>query len=156
MNNVGIELLSVFGMHPVRFVELAADLGVHNISMGLTSMPPGLNPENYAAWSLRDDAQLRREMIAAMKDRAVSISLGEGVGVRANADVHDSAGDLDCMCELGIKRINAVSLDPDQQRTLDQYSILAEMITARGLEMTMEFGPPLSLATLGAAVDCAR
>lgn len=74
MSSLGIENISVFGLPPVQFVNLAADLGCQHMSTGLTSFPFGIC--DYPAFSLRDDAALRREMIAAMRDRGISISLG--------------------------------------------------------------------------------
>lgn len=105
MNRLGIELLCVFGMSPVEHVALAADLGCGSISTGLTQLP--FNPHGHPAWSLRDDPALRREMVAAMRDRGISIALGEGIGVRLGMDVRDRATDLDLMVELGVRRINA-------------------------------------------------
>ncbi|WP_218171529.1 sugar phosphate isomerase/epimerase family protein [Streptomyces mirabilis] len=95
-------------MPPVTFVALAADLGCRYISTALTSNP--YNPSIYPSFSLRDDPTLRREMIAAMRDRDVSISLGEGMVVREGADIQDRVGDLEIMAELGHRRINTVSL----------------------------------------------
>lgn len=152
--NLGIENISVFSMPPVEFVNLAADLGCQHISTGLISY--GHNPHGYAPFSLREDAALRREMIAAMRDRGVSISLGEGLGVRPGADVRDQARDLDIMCELGVRRINMVSMDPDLGRTFDQYGTLAEMASARGVESTTEFAPSLPVGDLATALAAVR
>lgn len=150
MERLGIEHLSVFGLPPVEFVNLAADLGLHYIATGLTAFP--FNPHGYAAFSLREDAALRREMIAAMRDRDVSISLGEGFSVRTDKDMSGSSGDLDIMHELGITRINTVGLDPDLARTFDQFGVLAELAAARGMETTLEFGPGLTVGNLATAL----
>ena len=88
----------------------------------------------YTPFSLRDDKALRHELIAAMRGRGVSISLGEGCIVRPGRDIHDLAGDLDIFQELGAERINTVSVDPDLSRSLDQFGELAEMSAARGME----------------------
>ena len=74
-----------------------------------------MNPHGYAKFSLKDDKALRREMIAAMRDRGVAISLGEGLTIQANTDIGARADDFEVMCELGVKRINSVSLDPDRK-----------------------------------------
>src|SRR5262245_47026775 len=118
MNRLGIEHLSVFGLPPVEFVDLAADLGCTQIAIALT--PIHLNPHGYPAYSLREDAALRRSMIKAMRDRSVSISLGEGFAVRPNADVRERAGDMELMRELGARRLNTVSMEPDLDRSFDQ------------------------------------
>ena len=44
--NLGIEFLTVFGLHPVEFVHLAADLGCRHIGIGLSPLP--INPHRYA------------------------------------------------------------------------------------------------------------
>lgn len=150
-NRLGIDLLSVLGMPPVEFVNLAADLGCHYISTGLSSGLP-FNPHGYAPFSLRDDAALRREMIAAMRDRNVSISLGEGFAVRGGVDTRDCGADLDVMAELGITVINAVSMEPDQGRSFEQLGILVGLAASRGMVTTIEFVPGLAIADLPTAL----
>jgi len=147
-DRVGIEFLSVFGLPPVEFVELVADLGCGYLSTGLTSAPGS----DYPPFSLRDDAALRREFIAAMRDRGVAISLGEGMIVREGFDIRESAGDLDVMSELGIGRINTVSLDPDLGRSFDQFGELAAMARARGMVLTIELSPGLTVGDLPTAL----
>jgi sugar phosphate isomerase/epimerase len=150
MNRLGIELLSVFGMNPVEHVMIAADLGCGHISTGLTAFP--VNPHGYATWSLKDDPALRREMIAAMRDRDVAISLGEGFAVRPHVDVKDRGEDLDIMAELGARCLGGVAMDPDPARVTDQFGLLVEMARARGLQVTIEFSPGLAVATLDQAL----
>ena len=152
-DRIGIERLSVFAMPPVEFVNLAADLGCRYIAIALT--PTAYNPHGYRAWSLRDDAALRREMAAAMRDRGVSVSLFEGFGIQPGRDVRDYAADLDRLRELGGTRINAVSIDRDQARTLDQFALLAEICEARGIELTTEVGPGTT-AGLASALAAVR
>ena len=53
MNRLGIENISVFGLPPVEFVNLAADLGCRYISIGLESI--AYNPQGYPKFSLRED-----------------------------------------------------------------------------------------------------
>lgn len=154
MERLGIELLSVFGMPPVTFVALAADLGCRYISTALTSNP--YNPSIYPPFSLRDDPTLRREMMAAMRDREVSISLGEGMVVREGADIQDRVGDLEIMAELGVRRINTVSLDPDLDRSIDQFGILAENAASLGMETTLEASPGLTVPDLPSALEVIR
>jgi sugar phosphate isomerase/epimerase len=136
MDTLGIERLCVFGMPPVEFVHLAADLNCRYIAIALT--PTTYNPHGYPLWSLRDDAKLRREMNAAMRDRGVSISLLEGFGVQPGKDVRDYAADLAILRELGGTRINATSVDRDLSRTFDQFASLAELAGEFGIETDIE------------------
>jgi sugar phosphate isomerase/epimerase len=154
VENLGIEHLSVFGLPPVEFVELAADLGCRYIATGLTAFP--FNPHGYAPFSLRDDAPLRRDMCAAMRDRGVSISLGEGITIRPGREITEGASDLDIMKELGIGRVNTVSLDPDRSRTFDQLGLLADMAQSREMEVTLEFVPGLVIGDLDQALAALR
>ena len=153
MERLGIEPLSVFGLPPVAFVELAADLGLRYIAITLTALP---NPYGYPPFSLRDDPALRRETLAALRDRGVRISLGDGFVVRESVDLRDSARDIAIMAELGAQRVNTVSFDPDRSRTVDQFAAVAELAAASGMETTLEFGPTLSVADLPTALRIVR
>jgi sugar phosphate isomerase/epimerase len=153
-DRLGIEQLSVFGLPPVQFVNLAADLGCRYISTNF--VPPRFNPHNYPKWSLREDPALRREMIAALRDRGVSISLAEGFGVMPGGDARNLAADLDVIVELGAKRIAAVSIEPDQQRSFDQFAIIAEMTAALGVETVVEFAPGSPIPDLATTVAAIR
>ena len=119
---LGIEFISVFGLPPVEFVHLAADLGCRHISTALIALQ--LESLGYPPFSLKDDAALRRELLAAMADRDVSISLGEGMVIRPGADVSALAPDLDIMAELGAAQVNSVSFERDLDRTFDQLALL--------------------------------
>ena len=139
MDRIGIERLCVFGLPPVQFVELAAGLACQYISTALAPSP--YNPHGYPPWSLRDDAVLRREMLAAMRHHGVSISLCEGFGVRPNRDVSDYALDLDILCELEVPRINVASSERGLSRSFDQFAKIASMADALGIETAVEIGP---------------
>lgn len=152
-NRLGIELLSVLGMPPVEHVRLAAELGCAYISTGLTRMPDPFNPHGFAPWSLRDDPALRREMIAAMRDTGVAISLGEGLGVRAGASMADKAGDIDIFVELGARGVGGVSMDPDRARTISEFATLVDLATERGLKATIEFAPAQAVSSLEDALS---
>jgi sugar phosphate isomerase/epimerase len=154
MNTIGIERLCLFGMPPVEHVALAAYLGCACVGIGLTAMRY-YNPDDYPDWSLRDDPTLRREMIAAMRDLGVRISLCEGFGIAPGTDPDDYARDLDIARELGGERINAVSTDRDEQRTLEGLARLTEMATQRGIEVVTEVGMG-PLATLPKALAAVR
>ena len=154
MNRLGIELLCVFGMPPAEHVRLAAELGCGHISSGLSSFPT--NPHGYPPWSLKEDAALRREMIAAMRDTGVFISLGEGLLIRPGIDVRDREQDLDIMAELGVRFVNCASLDSDPARTLDQIALQVEMAGQRGMASVIEFAPVLAPPDLPSAVEIVR
>lgn len=147
-------MLSVFGLPPIEFVDLAAELGCPRISAAIQGMP--LVPLGYPAFSLKDDAALRKDLLAAMDDRGVTISLGDGFLVRPGADVDALRPDLDVMAELGVPRINVVSLDPDLPRTLDQFAALTELAAQRGIGTVVEPVPGLTIGDLPAGLAAAE
>jgi sugar phosphate isomerase/epimerase len=145
MVELGIERLGVFGMPPVPFINLAADLGCTCVGMGLA--PSGsYNPHGYPGWSLRDDAALRRETVAALSDRRVRLAILEGFAVGPGQDIDGHARDLDLLCELGGDRINVVSLDKDLARTIDGFAHLSALAAERNLLVSAEMG---SLGPIG-------
>lgn len=152
--NLGVERLCVFGMPPVEFVELAGDLGCQHIGIGLQPMRY-YNPHDYPDWSLTTDKALRGEMVRAMRDRGVQVSLCEGFGIRPGVDLRDYEADLDIVGELGGTRINVASSDRDQGRSFDGFAILTEMAAARGLVTTAEIGPG-PIRDLPAALEAVR
>jgi sugar phosphate isomerase/epimerase len=139
VNRLGIDRLSVFGMPPVEFVTLVSDLGCGWVGMGLA--PSGsYNPHGYPAWSLRDDAALRRVTRQVLAETGVRVGLFEGFGVFPGQDPRSFEQDLDLVAELGGRRINLVSLDKDLSRTIDGFAKFAEMAAARGLMISAEMG----------------
>jgi sugar phosphate isomerase/epimerase len=151
MDRLGIEMLSVFGMPPVEYVHLTADLGCRYITVGMVGFAP-VGSLNYPPFSLRDQPQLRRDLLAAMDDRDVSISLGEGLLIAPGVDVGSYAADLDVMAELRIPRINTVSLEPDQARTFDELAALTALAAERGIATCVEPVVGLSIADLPSAM----
>src|SRR6201995_2918601 len=146
MDRLGIEMLCVFGMPPVEYVHLVVFLGCRYIPTGLVGFAP-LQTLGYQPFSLRDDASLRRNLLAVMDDRGVSISLGEGLLIAPGVDVRSYAGDLDIMAELRIPRINTVSLEPDRARTFDELAVLADLAAERGIVTSVEHVQGLALAS---------
>jgi sugar phosphate isomerase/epimerase len=150
MDRLGIGFLSVFGLPPVEFVDLAADLGCRYISIFLRGMP--LLPLGYPPFSFREDSALRKDMIAALSDRGVTISRGDGFLVLPNADMQAFSADLDAMAELGVPRINTVSLDPERDRTFDQFAALTELAAQRNIRTVVEPVPGLTVGDIPTAV----
>ena len=154
MRDLGIEFISVFGLPPVDFVHLAADLGCRYISIALAGRP--LESLGYQSFSLKADAALRRRVLAAMDERGVCISLGEGIVIAPDTDVSGLTADLDVMAELGAAQINTVSFDRDRNRTFDQLATLTAMAAERGMGTTIELAPGVTIGdpgTLRAAIE---
>ena len=153
-HRVAIEFISALGLPPVEYVELAAGLECRHIGIALE--PIAAYDKAYPKWSLRSDAGLRKEFAAALRHHGVSISLGEGFIAWPQKDIRDAGPDLDLLSELGAKRVNMLSLDPDRGRSLDQCAVFAELAAARGLGSTLEFMPGLALGDLESAAAAVR
>jgi sugar phosphate isomerase/epimerase len=151
---IGIDFISVFGLPPVEFVALSADLGCQHISIGLAPMPG--NPHNYPLWSLRDDAALRRDFVAAQREHGVTVSLGEGFLIWPGKDIRDAAADIELMREIGAPAVNILVLDPDWHRGVDQLAMFAEMAAAHDMLATLEFMPGMPAGTLAMAVKAIK
>jgi sugar phosphate isomerase/epimerase len=152
MAELGIEMISVFGMPITQYVELAAELGCANVSLGLNQMD--CNPYGYPRYALAEDAALRREVKAALAANGVAVSLGENLPVMAEGDSHDMwKAALDILAELGATRINSVSFATDMQRNVEQYGLMAELTASYGIRTLMEFVPIFGVADMPGALD---
>lgn len=150
-DRLALGMLSVFGLPPIEFVDLAARLGCRHISVAIQGMP--LVPLGYPPFSLKDDAALRKDLLTAMDDRGVTISLGDGFLVLPGADVNALGSDLDVMAELGVPRINVVSLEPDLSRTFDQFAALTGLAARRNIDTVVEPVPGLTIGDLATAMQ---
>lgn len=154
MNRLGINMQTVFGLPPVEFVNLASDLGCSHISTGLSPVP--WKRDEFPAWSLTDDLALRRDTIAAVRDRGVAISLVEGFNIRAGIDILDRRADLDVAVKLGAQRAGGVSMEKDPARAFDQLALLADLTAERDLGLAFEYAPPHTFNTFQAALSVVR
>lgn len=150
MRRLGLDLQTLFGMPPLEHVALAARLGCGHISTGLTPVP--WRAACFPSWSLREDGKLRRELRAALSDQGLVISQAEGFAIRPMQSTGDYAADLDIVAELGAKAVSTVCLDPDRARGLDQFCVLADLASERGLLLHLEFAPPHPVNTLEKAL----
>ncbi len=156
MDRIAIEPFSHFGMPPLQAIDLVASIGCRLISIWLNTPGP-FNPYGYEPTSLRDDASLRRDMIAAMREKNVSISLIDGfMVIRRDSSVESLAGDLEIAKELGVPTINTANFESDLGRAYDQLARLAEMADDVGIETVVEFAPSTALPDLASAAAAVR
>lgn len=151
IERLGIESQTVFGMPPVDYVLFASRLGCTDISLGL--VPPPWNPCDFPAWSLRDDPALRRRTLAALNDTGVAISAVEGFAIRAGGSLEDRLADLDICYEMGVSRVNTVSLDASSTQTMEQLARLADLAAERDMVVGLEFAPPHTIPDLDSALQ---
>lgn len=151
---LGLETLTVLGMGPVEHVMLAADLGCSAVSMPLTQLP--FNPHGYPAWSLREDAGLRRAFRDVLRDRGIRIAIAEGMVVSAESDASELAADMDLIAELGAQRINSLDMGVERERAFDQMATMSEMARERGMDFSIEFCPAFTIRSLPEAMEAVQ
>lgn len=151
---LGIESRTLAGMGPVQHIRLAAELGCTRVSLGL-EQPQG-SQGGYPAWSLREDAALRREVKAALADTGICIKLGEGLAASDMIAPATRAADFDLYAELGAKRLGAHDNGLDRDRARDQLAELATMAQARGMDLSIIFAPVLTPRSLADALALVR
>lgn len=153
MDRLALEFISVLGMPPVAYVELAAKLGMKRI--GFAPGPIAANPHGYPAWDLRTDPALLGETKAALAANDIEVSLGEGFLIMPGMEIAESAAIMDIMAELGAPMVNAVVMEGDAPRAFDQFARYAAMAAERGMDACLEFLPimwPINLAEATAFV----
>lgn len=149
-DRLAIETICAFGMPPADFVRMAALLGVPRI--GLAPHPITANPHGFPTWDLRTDAALVAQTRAALTETGVSVSQGEGFLIMPGCEIADTEPALDLFAELGAPLVNAVAIEQDRARAVDQFAMLAELAAARGMDVTLEFMPLMWPATLADAL----
>lgn len=154
MNPIGIEFISVLGQPPVDYIHVAADLGVSHV--GMAPAPIVTAPGLYPDWSLAEDVALRRAVKAALAERGLAVSVGEGFLIMPGMDVRDFTAQVDAMAEIGAPVLNVIGVNPDPNACADQLGRFAELAAARGLRTTIEFVPGTPVGDLASAVDVVR
>jgi sugar phosphate isomerase/epimerase len=102
---------------------------------------------------VRDDPQLPTAIGAALRERGLKISFLDGFLIEPGKDIRERRTDLEIMAELGAPLVNTVSVDPDLDRTIDQFGVLVDLAAAAGMDTTLELVPAQStIGTLAAAL----
>jgi sugar phosphate isomerase/epimerase len=149
-SRLGLDFITGLAMPPVQFVELAAELGCGGVTLALA--PITANPHGYPAWSLRDDAALRRELKAALAATGIALRSGEVFLIRPGSEVADSAAELDLMAEIGIPKVTILSIEPDPARNAAELARFAALAQERGLGVMLEFMAGMAVGTLDTAL----
>lgn len=154
MDRLAIEFICVFGMPPVEFIELAAKLDCPRI--GLAPSPVVALPGLYEPWDLRTDAGLHRDTAKALRDNGVTITLAEGFLIMPGIAAERWASDMDLLAELGATRLNAVCLEAEFAANVEGFGKFAELAGDRGLSVTAEFMPGMTIGSLATAEQLVR
>ena len=152
-NPIGLETLSVFGLHPAEFVRMAAELGCSHVTLNLHPAANRLPP--YPELSIRSDRGMQAEIRNALRESGVRLGMMEGFAILPGSEVEDMASDLDIAAGLGARAVCAVSLERDRPRSYAQFARLTELAAQRGLAVTTEVGAGI-LRDLPRALEAVR
>lgn len=150
-DQLAIEFICGMAMPPADFVRLAHGLGVSRV--GLAPAPITANPHNFSGWDLRTDAAMLAKTEAALAETGISVAQGEGFLIMPGTRIADSEPALDLFARLGAPIINAVIIEQDRTRAVEEFAALAAMAETRGIVVTLEFMPLMWPASLTDAVD---
>lgn len=147
---LGIDQLTVLGMGPLEHIRLAAALGCQGVSFTLGQRLA--NPAGYPAWSLKDDAALRRAVRDELAACGIALWLGEGIVVMPGVEAASRGAEMDAFAEIGARGIVSSMMDCAFDWARDQFATLCDMATARGLSYAVEFSPAKPLRDLQTAL----
>jgi len=149
-DRIGLENLTLAGVSPLHFIRTAAEAGCRNI--GLWPALTESNPLGLPAFSLTDDAPLRRKIVACLNDHGVSIALLDALFITPTESVEQYRPVFETFAELGVKRVNAVSVDPSWERTVDEMAALVTMAAEYNATVVVETCRLMTIGTLAQAM----
>jgi sugar phosphate isomerase/epimerase len=150
MNHLGLDYFTLFGAHPIHFIETAAAVGCEHVSLLLAQTdvsPPGSPP-----FSLLEDAQLRRDTLSCLAGHDVSIGLIDGFLVAPDRSVIEHRPSFEVVAELGVTRVNTVSYD-GWERTVDETAALVAMAAEYDIMVTVEPCPVLTVKSVAQGLE---
>jgi len=150
---LGIEHLTVSGMPPAEFVELAARADLQSVSLWSALAD---NPFGFAPWSLIDDAALRRAVRERLAATGIRLALGEAWVLRQGVDASGSKPMIEAFADLGCRAINMVSFETDRAREIEQAHKFAELVSEAGMAVAWEFAGNCQVTLAEAAEEIRR
>lgn len=152
MNPVGIDHLSLFGMHPLAFIETAAAAGAETVGIQPAAPAP---PDGSAPWSLLGNPALCREVRSRLDDTGLRIGMIDGLTIAPGRSARHYEASLADFARMGVTIGNAVSFD-ELGRTEDEFALLVELARPHGIRILLETCPVLTIRTLAQGADLAR
>lgn len=148
---LSVSHLTALDAVPEDFVDWAAAAGFDGV--GLRILPPKHAPDRYP---VAGDVARCRALRSRARDAGISIFEAESFGVDQDTDILSYRPALDCASELGATMLIAGGIDPDEDRLVENYAMLADLAQERGLVLGIEFMPIRPMARLADAVRVQR
>lgn len=147
---LGIDHLTLSGMPPTEFIDLAAEANLQSVSLWSELRD---NPFGAAHWSLINDAALRRSVRERIAATGIDLALGEAWALQPDTDASGCIPMVEAFADLGCGAINMVSSEKDRSRELEQAHEFAEIVTGAGMTVAWEYGSQCQADVLGVLDD---
>lgn len=149
MNPLGLEYLTVMGCHPLDYVRIAADIGCQHVAFHTSTLDfPGMPPP---APSIFEDARLRREVMASIRDHGLTVHLVDGFGFHDRDPDPDYSALLEMAAEIGATRISS-GIAVEMNAGIERIAALADQASAYGFTVLIEGIPTYTVGTLAEAL----
>ncbi len=144
---ISLDQLTVIGVSPTDFVDIAADAGYDAVS------PVVGGPGVLASHRLAVGDPETEAMIVRLRDRGVAVNNLDGLIITPGMDWDAYAGLIELALHIGAKRGVTLIFDPDPSRAADSFARAAEMARLAGLGLVMEFTEISEVKSLAQAAD---
>ena len=144
---ISLDQLTVLGVSPTEFADIAADAGYDAVSPVIGG--PGVLASHRLAIG---DAETEA-MIVRLRDRGVSVNNLDGMVITPDMDWDGYARLIELALHIGAQRGVTLIFDPDRSRAADSFARAAEMARLAGLAMVLEFTELSEIASLAQAAD---
>lgn len=144
---ISLDQLTVLGVSPTEFVDIAADAGYDAVS------PVVGGPGVLASHRLAVGDPETEAMIVRLRDRGIAVNNLDGLVIMPDMDWDEYAGLIELALHIGAKRGVTLMFDPDPSRGADSFARAAEMARLAGLAMVMEFTALSEVKSLAQAID---
>ena len=136
---------------PPAMVRAAAAAGFRFVGLRLLNGQPGrdLAP-------LLQDATLRRETLACMRDTGVDALDASGARLVPGTDMAAFTPFLETAAMMGARHILSTGDDPDRARLIARFAQLCGQAAQFGLSVDLEFVPWMTISNLATAADVVR
>lgn len=142
MRVISLDQLTVRGVSPTEFADIAADAGYDAVSPMIGGDGPLPSPR-LAVGDPETEAMVRR-----LRDRGVAVNNLDGLVITPGMDWDEYGRLIELALHIGAQRGVTLIFDPDASRAADSFARATEMARLAGLPMVMEFTALSEIATL--------
>lgn len=147
---ISLDQLTVIGVAPTEFVDIAADAGYDAVS------PVVGGPGVLASHRLAVGDPETEAMVARLRERGIAVNNLDGLVITPGMDWDAYARLIELALHIGAQRGVTLIFDDDPSRAADSFARAAEMARLAGLPLVMEFTELSEIKSLAQATDYIR